>query len=135
METINKIANLLLSEDQVNKDLAFSLIESLGVDFSKVLTLLKLEIKKRFREASDFYQIKIVLLRLKLIIIKRSTIFNTHKAMIYRHHYPYDRFSWGCEKSDHQASGVNSMIYLFISFLKNAYHNENKQSNNNNGPR
>ena len=33
------------------------------------------------------------------------------------------------------ASGVNSVTYLFISFLKNAYHNENKQSNNNNQPR
>lgn len=134
MSTTTKIANLLLSEEQANKDLAFSLIESLGVDFGEVLTLLGLEIKRMFREASDYYQIRIVLLRLRLIIIKRSTEHNTHKAMIYRHYYPYDRFSWENEKVDHQAHGVNSCIYLFISSLKQAY-NETKQSNNHNRPR
>lgn len=130
MNRTTKIANLLLSEEQANKDLAFSIIESLGVDFGEVCE----EIRKALLDSSKKSKVTDI-----TILGFDITSYDTQKGL--------DVWQINTERSPNlgiiipmynllydgslsRSSNYDS-IDFFIQKIKQAY-NETKQSNNHN---
>lgn len=136
MQTAEKIANLLLSDEQANKDLAFALVDGQGVDFEFVLAKLKPKIYVLYVNGADGSQFEINILNQNLRVYKGTPHNKRPKA--YKGTYftgsafvsevKFACLSLGGEYYGQGRSGIFTAIDFFIDKLREAYH-ETKQSN------
>lgn len=126
MQTAEKIANLLLSDEEANKDLAFALMEGQGVDFEFVLAKLKPKIYGLYVNGVDGLQFEINILDQNLRVYKKDHFIAS--AFI-------NKIRFACLSPDEYygqgRSGIFTAIDFFIDKLREAYY-ETRQSNHHN---